>query len=295
MANLPETDSKTTTIAKKNGKSTTTAKRSETDAGKRSREEMDGRYLIRAALNALEALDLFTTDKSSLCVSELQQALGVNANMAFRILYTLETAKYIVYNPETGKYHLSLKVFTMGKVAAASISINRFALPYMRLLSTEYPKLNVVLLVYEHGDLIVTERISSNWLPKVYAHVGRTQPLHATASGKIFLSQLDDAELEVVVREKGLESFTASTITDYDTLKKELEEIRTSGIAWEREEHILGLNGFASAIRDKNDNVIAALCMSGFNNYVSIKELEEVMGKLLDATLRISETMRFTR
>ena len=67
-------------------------------------------YCIQAAYNVLKGLDLFATNNAQIGVSELRRALDINANMAFRILFTLEKAKYIVANPLTGKYYLSMKL-----------------------------------------------------------------------------------------------------------------------------------------------------------------------------------------
>ena len=251
----------------------------------------DEKYIIRAAKKTLEALDLFTGNNSTICVTELQQALGINSNMAFRILYTLERARYIVFNPDTNKYHLSLKVIAMGRTAAASLSIAKIASPYMRLLSAEHRKLNIALLVYENGDLIIADRIASIFLPKIPAHVGRLVPIHASCGGKALISELQDGELDRVVAEKPLESFTDATITDLSELKRELAQIRDSRVAWERGEHIQGLNGIATAIRNREDRAIAALALTGFENYVTIGELESLAGKLHETAYQISEAV----
>ncbi|MCD8352488.1 MAG: IclR family transcriptional regulator [Planctomycetaceae bacterium] len=258
-------------------------------------ESKDDKYIIRAAQKALEALDLFTVKNSSICVSELQQALGINSNMAFRILYTLEKARYIVLNPETNKYHLSLKVFAMGRVAASSIAITKIALPYMKLLSTENPKLNISILVYENRETIIADRIPSSWLPKLHTHPGRIVPFHATAGGKVLASELPEEELERMVAEKGLESFTDHTITDFETLKKELARVRSEHIAREHEEHASNLHAIASPIRGRNDKIIAAICISGFDNYLTTTDLEQMVGSLMNTTYQISEAVRFMR
>lgn len=248
-------------------------------------------YNIRAAQRVLQALDLFVTQNAAIGVTELQQALGINSNMAFRILHTLENARYIVLSPETGKYHLSLKVLALGKAATASLTIAKVASPHLKLLSAELKKVNVIMFVYEHGDLIIAEKIDSKRLPKVYAHVGRLMPLHATAAGKMLASSLDEAELDAVVARTGLDSYTPTTVTDMEAFKQELAQIRNTQLAWEKEEHIQNLNGVAAAIRDKNGKVVAAVCINGFTNNVTLAELEQMTHTLLDFTYNISDTM----
>lgn len=248
-------------------------------------------YNIRAAQRVLQALDLFVTQNAAIGVTELQRALEINSNMAFRILHTLEKARYIVMNPETGKYHLSLKVLALGRAATASLTIAKVASPHLKLLATELRKVNVIMFVYEQGDLIIAEKIDSKRLPKVYAHVGRIMPLHATAAGKILASSLSDADLEAVIARNGLDSYTPNTITDMMAFKGELTQVRTTQLAWEKEEHIQNLNGVAAAIRNQHGQIIAAVCINGFNNNVTLDELEHMTGTLLDFTYNISDTM----
>ncbi|MCC8190054.1 MAG: hypothetical protein LIP77_05360, partial [Planctomycetes bacterium] len=78
-------------------------------------------------------------------------------------------------------------------------------------------------------------------------------------------------------------------------LKCELEEIRATRIAWEREEHVQNLNGAAAAICDADDQPIAALCISGFSNYLSVEELEAAAPKLLETAYRISEMLQYLK
>lgn len=270
----------------------TTSSQTLSDLGK---DESGDKYIIHSARRTLQALDLFNTKNSNIGVSELQQELGINSNMAFRILYTLEKTKYIILNPETGKYHLSLKVFAMGRTAAASISITKIASPYLQLLSASLKKVNVVMFVYEQGDLLIAEKIASNRLPKVYAHVGRIMPVHATAAGKVLVSELDEAELESVIKTNGLDNFTSNTITDFEAFKRELADVRTTQLAWEKEEHIQNLNGVAAAVRDRNAKIIAAVCINGFDGNVSVPELEQMTNSLFDTTYRISEAAGYMR
>jgi len=257
--------------------------------------EQKDKYVIQSARRTLQALDLFNANNSNIGIPELRQELGINANMAFRILYTLEKARYIVLNPETGKYHLSLKVLVMGRTATTSLSITKIASPYLQLLSTNLKKVNVVLFVYEQGDLIIAKKIDNNRMPKVYVHTGRIMPIHATAAGKMLVSELNPDELEQVIQENGLDGFTPYTVTDLAFFKKELAIVRENQLAWEREEHILNLNGVAAAVRDKDQKIIASVCINGFNDNVTVSELEQMTNALLDTTCSISEAVGYIK
>jgi DNA-binding IclR family transcriptional regulator len=101
-------------------------------------------------------------------------------------------------------------------------------------------------------------------------------------------------ELADFVHKNGLDNFTPNTITDMDDFKREMETVREMQLAWEREEHIQNLNGVAAAIRDAHGKMIAAVCINGFTNNVSVAELEQMTGMLLDVTYNISEALSYT-
>jgi DNA-binding IclR family transcriptional regulator len=77
---------------------------------------------------------------------------------------------------------------------------------------------------------------------------GVSFPLHCTAPGKAVLAALDDRSLERLLSER-LERYTPSTITDREALEDDLREIRRTGVAYDREEHTLGICAIGSALR----------------------------------------------
>jgi DNA-binding IclR family transcriptional regulator len=76
---------------------------------------------------------------------------------------------------------------------------------------------------------------------------GVSFPLHCTAPGKAVLAALDNRTLARLLGER-LERFTPATITDREMLDNELSEIRRTGIAYDREEHTLGICAIGMAL-----------------------------------------------
>jgi DNA-binding IclR family transcriptional regulator len=76
---------------------------------------------------------------------------------------------------------------------------------------------------------------------------GVSFPLHCTAPGKAVLAALDDRSLGRLLSER-FERFTPATITERDLLESELLEIRRTGIAYDREEHTLGICAIGMAL-----------------------------------------------
>lgn len=73
--------------------------------------------------------------------------------------------------------------------------------------------------------------------------------MHALASGKAILAALPEEELERYFREADRANFTPRTVTDEPTLRRQLTQIRESGLARTEDEYSLGIVGIGRAAR----------------------------------------------
>jgi DNA-binding IclR family transcriptional regulator len=86
--------------------------------------------------------------------------------------------------------------------------------------------------------------------------VGETFPLTCTANGKAYLAQLPDAAVEKLIG-RVYAPRTPNTITRLEALLKELAAARRSGVAFDREEHTLGICAVGVALQDPLGNPMA--------------------------------------
>jgi DNA-binding IclR family transcriptional regulator len=86
--------------------------------------------------------------------------------------------------------------------------------------------------------------------------VGETFPLYCTANGKAFLAGLEDAQIEKLIG-RVYKTRTPHTITRFEPLLTDLKAVRKSGVAYDREEHTLGICAAGVALRDLRGNFIA--------------------------------------
>lgn len=120
---------------------------------------------------------------------------------------------------------------------------------------------------------------STNW-------VGRRVPLHATASGKVFLA-FGAAELE-----RGpLERLTEATITSRADLDRELVEARQRGYATTRDELEPGLWAVAAPILGADGTAVAVLSVSGPTVRLAPDQLDELAADLIRGAEIVSERL----
>ena len=86
---------------------------------------------------------------------------------------------------------------------------------------------------------------------------------HAGASSKALMAFLPEAEIEAIVREKGLPKLCTNTITKPEALKTELALIRERGYAVSLEETDPGAWGVAAPIRGWSGDTVGAVGVAG--------------------------------
>jgi DNA-binding IclR family transcriptional regulator len=86
-------------------------------------------------------------------------------------------------------------------------------------------------------------------------------PVHCTGLGKAMMAFAGEEFVEAVIRQ-GLPPLTPNTIDDPDLLRKALDDAQTTGVAFDREEAVLGFGCVAAAIRGAG-RAIAAVSVTG--------------------------------
>jgi len=188
--------------------------------------------------------------------SELAESSGLAKSTASRILNALERNGLLRRNangafiPGDAFVRYALRGNTETDLAGVAFS-------YLERLG-EMSKETINLGVIRHSLVVQIAQVDSHYVLGGTNWLGRSEPLHCTALGKVFLA-FGAAELP-----KGrLESLTPRTITSRVELDEELGRIRRRGYAVATEELELGLIAVAAPVRRDDGAVIAALSVSG--------------------------------
>ena len=88
--------------------------------------------------------------------------------------------------------------------------------------------------------------------------VGIVIPVHASALGKAMLAFLPEDEKRVLTSEE-LRSMTGETITSPERLRDQLDQVRSSGVAAEQDEAVIGESSLASPVFDSYGEAVGAI------------------------------------
>ena len=200
-------------------------------------------------------------------VTQISAALGIYKSTAHRTLATLEGKGFVQQNPESGKYWLGIRLYSLGMLIRERLPLRNIACPHATALSEKFDEV-VHISVLDKSALaypkhIIIDKIQARQqVLSLTPPVGSSAPCHSAAAGKCLLAFSPAGYVEQFVGQP-LPAFTAKTITDWDKLLAELEGIRRRGYAVDDEELELGLMCVAAPILDRHAGLAAALSLSG--------------------------------
>ncbi|UCG39055.1 MAG: IclR family transcriptional regulator [bacterium] len=250
-------------------------------------------YIIHSVDHAFDVLEAFRAEEPELGVTQLAKTLNLHKNNVFRILATLESRGYVEQNPRTGNYRLGLKAFEAGQAYLRHTSLLSVAHPEMRAL-TQKLRENAYLAVLRGDYVFYLDETIAEQTIQVISRLGTRVSPHCTATGKVFLSYIEKAQLEEVLSTRPLEKMTPKTITDRRKLFGELKKVAEKGFAVDDEEWTLGLKCVAAPILDYYGKIQGTLSVSGPSDRLPAERLqEEVIPAVMKHAQEISRKMGY--
>jgi IclR family transcriptional regulator, acetate operon repressor len=129
-----------------------------------------------------------------------------------------------------------------------------------RLVATINETCNVGTLV--NGEIVYLDRVEAeHWPLRLQFTVGSRMPLHCTAIGKLFLALAPPRQRRGLLGCLELKRFTEHTITSGPRLEEELKQIRREGVAFDRQEFLVGVTCVAVPITGADGDILAAVAI----------------------------------
>jgi DNA-binding IclR family transcriptional regulator len=201
-----------------------------------------------AVLRALEA------KPAGLPLGELSAAVGLPKSTVHRLVAALAAEELVGTAPD-GRIRLGGGLTRLG--AASRESLGAELMPVLRQLRSELDE-TVDLAVLDGTVARFVEQIAAPHRLRAVSAVGAAFPLHCTANGKALLAALPD-EHALSLLPARLDRFTPNTIVTRKALLAELSEVRSDGLAYDREEHTEGICAIGAAVSDAAGGPVAAI------------------------------------
>ena len=226
-------------------------------------------HRVQSVERALGLLKAISVSPHPAGLWELARECGLNRSTAWRLLGTLEHHGLVERDPVTQRYTVGYEAIQLG-AAAGYDGLARRVRPVLQRFA-EAAGESVTLAAARRFSLVYVDQVDPENVP-VPDWRGRSLPLHATSSGKVFLAWLERAERDAVLPPR-LEAYTHRTITDRAVLERVLASIRRTGYGTCVGEFEAFQNGVSAAVLDPQSRPVVIVNIWGPSQRVTQKRL----------------------
>jgi IclR family acetate operon transcriptional repressor len=253
---------------------------------------------IQSVRRATRLLSLFAADstdrlprRTQWSVSDLARATGLHKSVVARLMATMAQAGFVIQDPVSKAYSIGPEAFAVGSAYEPYTVLNHIARPVMESLTRECGHASH-LGVPAADHFIFLIGVESIRSIRVSIEVGERRHYHAGAIGKALLAGLSDKRIREIVGPDPLPKITPYTIGSVAPLLAEIDEVRRTGIAYNRQESILGAGSIAVAIQDARGERVAGLGIVFPIHVVSDREIQELAATVAAAGQEIESRLR---
>jgi DNA-binding IclR family transcriptional regulator len=180
-----------------------------------------------------------------------------------------------------------MRLLEKGQLLLQGLDIRNIAGKPLQELAEETGQ-TVHLVIRDGAEGVYIDKVEGRKAAIRYSRIGRRVPLHSSAVGKVLAAFLPESELGKVLAGYVYTLHTLHTIASEDVFRKELQNVRLSGLAFDREENEPGVRCAAAPVYDHNGAIAAAISISTMVSAVSDRELGELAERLRRTAERIS-------
>ncbi|MBU6443794.1 MAG: IclR family transcriptional regulator [Alphaproteobacteria bacterium] len=221
---------------------------SEPEAPKRRKEKGDSAKArengVQVLARAAEMLRLLKNAPAGLTQAEMAVPLGLARTTVHRIVSALYAEQLVEPIGKSGRFRLGQEILRMGDAVRSTLMTEIH--PHLQALSAAINE-TVDLSVLERGQAVFVDQVVAPHRLSAVSSIGAAFPLYCTANGKALLAAMPPAEANRLLPRQ-LAAMTPNTITELSALQKEMVTVRETGVAFDNEEHSLGICAIGIAL-----------------------------------------------
>jgi len=185
-------------------------------------------------------LEVIAAKDQLFSLQRLVEETGLPKPTLHRMLQQLEGAGLLIRQSDGRQYSMGARLRRLAENLLLNDAHHGARHAVLRSLVDEIGEsCNVTAL--SGNEVVYLDRVETPEPLRFYLHPGSRVPCHASASGKMILSQLSPAQRRRLLGHAPLRRYTPKTVTDFDTLEEELNRVRRDGYAVDDEEYLPGL------------------------------------------------------
>jgi DNA-binding IclR family transcriptional regulator len=244
-------------------------------------------YTVPALEKGLDILEALAQAESPLTQAELARKLGRSSSELFRMLNCLEKRRYILKDPASSTYDLSLHLYALAQRRNPQSALLEAArLPLLEFVRQTGE--SVHLSVLDRHRLVVLTQTSTHQPVQLSIQPGSSfEPLH-TASGRLLLASMPEPDLEAWLKDHL--TWQKASPTQRKLWRESFTQIRRLHVSQAHDEAVRGTQDLAVLIPLGSPTQQAALACS----FLAFREDEEKNQQVLHQLQNCTKTIQST-
>ncbi|MFZ7942539.1 IclR family transcriptional regulator [Neobacillus sp. 19] len=244
--------------------------------------------LNKSASRVMDILTILSSANEPLSVSELSRELKAPKSSTFEILTTMVVKGFLEFDEVQKTYKPGIKLFEVGTSYLNNTDLTKEVRPYLESLVKATGE-TAFLAIPIDEDIVYLDKVEAPSSIRTTATLGMRLPMYLTGLGKALLAAYPDQKVEEIMLNKNFTPMTSNTISDYESLKVNLEQIRQRGYAIDNREREEDVFCIAVPIWDYSNQPIAAISIAGLATRMTEKSAKEYVVYLTDVAMSLSK------
>lgn len=243
---------------------------------------------VQSIGRAFAILEEVARNRDGIGLADLSKKVGLHNSTTFHLVKTMVSLGYIRQLKDSKRYRIGRPLFALAASALDEMEMVSMATPVLDDLSRATGE-SSHFATRMSDAVVVMARTPGPGAFQLTDRVGVVRPAYCTALGKVILAALRPDQLDRYLERVELKALTPKTITNAQKLRRELQEIRRTGIAIDDGELDNEMRCAAMPVHDFSGQVVGAIGISGPVWRLSIQALQAKARDISAAAGRLSE------
>ena len=249
---------------------------------------------VQSIGRAFAILEEVARNRDGIALADLSKRVGLHNSTTFHLAKTMVSLGYIRQIKESKRYRIGRPLFALAASALDEMEMVSMATPVLDDLSRETGESSHFASRMSDA-VVVMARTPGPGAFQLTDRVGVVRPAYCTALGKVILAALRPDQLDRYLDRIELKALTSKTITSPQRLRRELQDVRRTGIAFDDGEFNIEVRCAAMPVYDFSGQVVGAIGISGPVWRLSIQALQNKARDLSEAAKQLSEAFGASR
>jgi len=229
----------------------------------------------KSTLKTIEVLEFIAENRTGVTLTHIAKELNIPKSSTSDILKSLQQKGMVEYT-ESKSYKIGIKNLLLGNAYLANIDLIIVSTPYINALSEQTGNTIFLAKMIDNRITYLHKREPMDFLVST-CRIGSRAGLTTTALGKVILAY--NEKLQDIVLQKPMLQRTKHSITDPETMRQQLLEVKSNGYAIDNREDYENVLCLGFPVFDERGLVEHSIGISGLHHENRDIEREIELGR----------------